>query len=155
MQLRHAMAVCALLLVAGCKADITNSTSYSRSDLGRVSTVMHGKIIGIREVQVKGTNSGLGGGAGAIAGGTAGSAMGGGTRSNIIGAVGGAVVGGVAGAVAESALTSGTAFEFLIQQENGQAIAIVQSNDQNLRVGEKVLIVRSDKARVIRDETKQ
>lgn len=145
--------LCLILAVSGCANQITNSTNYSRSDLGRVSTVMRGKILDIREVNINGTNSGVGAGAGLVAGATAGSAIGGGDRSNIIGAVGGAVVGGVAGAMAEEGITSGKAFEFLIEQENGQTVAVVQSNDQNLRVGEKVMIVRSDKARVIRDNT--
>jgi len=143
------------VVVSACSHKINNSDNYSISDMGRVSTVMRGKIIDIRAVNVNGSNSGLGAGAGMVAGGAAGSAIGGGTRSNIIGAVGGALVGGIAGATAEQSATSGTAYEFLIDQENGQTISVVQSNEQNLQVGEKVMIVRSDKARVIRDNTRK
>lgn len=144
-----------ILLASSCTQKVINSTNYSRSDMGRVSTIMKGTIVDIREVNINGTNSGVGAGAGAIAGATAGSAAGGGDRAGIIGAVGGAVVGGVAGALAEDSLTSGIAYEFLIEQENGQTVGVVQSNDQNLVVGEKVMIVRSDRARVIRDNTKK
>ncbi len=141
--------------IQACTQKVTNSTSYARSEMGRVSTIMKGVILDIREVNITGTNSGIGAGAGAIAGGTAGSSVGGNGRSNIIGAVGGAVIGGIAGAAAENAATSGVAYEFVVEQDNGQIIGIVQSNEQNLAVGEKVLISRSDRARLIRDNTKK
>ena len=71
----------------------------------------------------------------------------------VIGAIGGAVVGGVVGAVTEEALTRAGAVEFIIKQENGQSIAVVQTNEDNLVVGDKILILRSKKIRIIKDNT--
>jgi outer membrane lipoprotein SlyB len=121
--------------------------------MGRVATVMKGKIISMRNVNISGTQSGVGAGAGAIAGGVGASGIGNGGRSNTVAAVGGAVVGGVAGAVAEEVMTKSTAMEFIVQQENGQTVAVVQQNDENLAVGDKVMILRSGTARIIRDTT--
>jgi len=119
--------------------------------MGRAATVMSGLIVSIREVHISGTNTGVGSTAGAVAGATAGSQIGGSVEANIIGAVGGAVVGGIVGAIAEGALTEAGAVEFIIKQENGQVISVVQINDENLQEGEKILIIRSNKVRIIRD----
>ena len=62
-------------------------------------------------------------------------------------------MGGIAGAVAEEAMTASGATEFVVKQEKGPAVAIVQPNDEQLRVGENVMILRSVTARIIRDET--
>lgn len=146
-------AVFALLMaLAACSPQ--GSNTYARSDMGRVATVMKGKILSMRGVNITGTQSGLGAGAGALAGGVGASGIGNGGRSNAVAAVGGAVVGGIAGAVVEETMTNSTAMEFIVQQENGQTIAVVQTNDDQLAVGDKVLVLRSGTARLIRDNTK-
>lgn len=114
---------------------------------------MKGVILAVREVEISGTKSGIGAGAGMGAGAAAGAAAGGDPAGAAIGAIGGAVVGGVVGAVTEEALTRAGAVEFIIQQENGQAIAVVQTNEENLAAGDKVLILRSGKVRIIKDIT--
>jgi outer membrane lipoprotein SlyB len=124
--------------------------------MGRTATVMQGVIVALRDVKVSGTSSGLGAAAGAAGGGVAGSYIGGSdVRANILGAIGGAVVGGIAGAAVERAATEAGAVEFIIKQDNGQLIALVQTNEEGLNIGEDVLILRSDKVRVIRDRTKE
>jgi len=140
----------AVLATTGCVPTKTAST-YSRSDMGRIATVMKGQIIAIREVDISG-NTAIGSAAGAGIGATAGSTAGGSGEDHIVGAIAGAVAGGIIGAAVEEGATKGSAFEFIIQQKNGQTIAIVQTNEDNLQVGEKVLILRSGKARVIRDQ---
>lgn len=112
---------------------------------------MRGIIISIREVDIQGSSN-----AGALAGGTTGavggSYVGGDTGSNIVGAVAGAVAGAVVGAATEQSLTQSKASEFIIEQENNQVVAIVQTNEENLTIGDKVLILRSGKARVIKTQ---
>lgn len=112
---------------------------------------MKGKIISMREVNVSGGQSGVGAGAGAAAGAVAGSNIGGTTRNNVLGAIGGAVVGGIAGATVEQAATAGKAVEFIVQQENEQSIAVVQTNEDFLAVGDRVMVLRSDRVRIVRD----
>lgn len=145
----RAVAIAMLIAVSACTPP--GSDTYSRADMGRVATVMKGKIISMRSVKISGTQSGLGAGAGALAGGVGASGVGNGGRSNTVAAVGGAVVGGIAGAVAEEAMTKSAATEFIVQQENGQTVAIVQQNDEHLAEGEKVMVLRSGTARIIRD----
>lgn len=142
------------LSLAAC-APLQPTSSYSREQIGRTATVMQGTIIAVRDVKISGTSSGLGATAGVVGGGTAGSYIGGDVRSNILGAVGGAVIGGIAGAAIERAATEAGAVEFIIRQDNGQVVALVQTNEETLTIGEKVLILRSDRVRVIRDRTSE
>ena len=138
------------VFLAGCA--VHSSSNYTRPEI-RAATVMTGVILALRDVQTSGTNSGIGVGAGAAAGATGGAAAGGDVAGAAIGAIGGAVVGGVVGAVTEEALTRAGAVEFIIKQENGQSIAVVQTNEDNLVVGDKILILRSKKIRIIKDNT--
>ena len=149
LSIQRAAALVLLVSLGACNPP--GSDTYSRADMGRVATVMKGKILSMRSVKISGTQSGLGAGAGALAGGVGASGIGNGGRSNTVAAVGGAVVGGVAGAVAEEAVTKSTATEFIVQQESGQTVAIVQENDEHLAVGDKVMILRQGTARIIRD----
>ena len=140
-------------LAAGCLKPQGAST-YSRQQMGRAASVIEGTIISIRAVDISGTSSGVGSGAGAAAGAVGGSYAGGDARTAVLGAIGGAVVGGIAGAVAESEATRTKASEFLISLENGDKIAIVQVNEQNLKVGDDILLLKSDRVRIVRDPTK-
>jgi outer membrane lipoprotein SlyB len=141
------LAIC----VAGCAP--AGSSVYTESQIGRAATVMHGKVLAIRDVTLQGDNSGAGGVAGAVAGGAAGTMVSGNPALAVAGAAGGALVGGVAGVVAEDAFRRAGGVELIVQQENGQTIAVAQTNDQALRIGDSVLVLRSDKVRVIRDAT--
>lgn len=140
------------VLMTGCFG-VQKTSSYTPQQMSRAATVFKGEVLAMRDVFIEGSESGTGVTAGAIAGGTAGTYAGGGWQTSVIGAVGGAVVGGIAGMAAEKALTEAGAVEFILQQENGQTIAVVQTNEEGLVVGEKVLILRSDRVRVIRDTT--
>ena len=141
-----------ILLLSSCGTYQSTST-YSREQIGRAATVMPGVVISLREVDIQGTGSGVGAGAGAIAGGTAGSRVGGDVRTKIIGAVGGAVAGGLVGSAIENGVTQAKATEFIIKQDNGQTFAVVQSNEEGLKAGDRILVLRSDKVRLIKDVT--
>ncbi|MDR2901972.1 MAG: hypothetical protein LBU87_02535 [Lactobacillales bacterium] len=125
-------------LLASCGIGDTNTT-YSRSDIGSQGRVEYGRIVSMDLIKTQGTSA-VGTLAGAGAGGAAGSMLGGNTAVNIIGGVGGAVVGGIIGSSAEKAITRDTAYEFIIEKTNGTAISVVQSNELNLRVGDRVLL---------------
>ena len=117
--------------------------------IGRTGAVSTGTIVAMRPVEVRGT-SGIGTPVGAIAGGVAGSAIGGGWRANALGAIGGAVVGGIAGSAIERGVTGGTAIEFIIRDDRGREMAVVQTNEDRLVVGDRVRIVQSDRTRITR-----
>ena len=139
-----------VLVFSGCS--LHSGSTYERSEMGSPEYFKKGVILSVREVEIKGTESGVGAAAGATAGGLAGSTLGGNTATRALGALGGAVVGGLVGHATENLITGGTASEFIIQPDKGEPYAIVQVNDQELKAGERVLIMDSGKVRGVRDQ---
>ena len=139
-----------VLVFSGCS--LHSGSTYERSEMGSPEYFKKGVILSVREVEIKGTESGVGAAAGATAGGLAGSTLGGNTATRALGALGGAVVGGLVGHATENLITGGTASEFIIQPDKGEPYAIVQVNDQELKAGVRVLIMDSGKVRVVRDQ---
>ena len=107
-----------LLSVYGCS--LHSGSTYDRSEMGSPQYFKKGVIISVRDVGIKGTESGAGAVAGATVGGLAGSTLGGNTATRALGALGGAVVGGVLGHATEDVITSGDASEFIIQPDEGE-----------------------------------
>lgn len=134
--------LCMCCALAACGIGNTNTT-YSRSNIGQAGFIEKGTIVSMQPVSVEGTAA-VGTIGGAVAGGAAGSMLGGNTAVNIIGGVGGALVGGAIGGLAEKAITKDTAYQFIVKKSNGQTIAVVQSNELNFRVGDKVLLVTTN-----------
>jgi outer membrane lipoprotein SlyB len=118
--------------------------------MGRAASVSYGTIVGSRQVQVQGSQGGIGTLGGAAAGGVAGSFIGGDTRSNILAGLGGALIGGLAGTAAERGLSGGNATEFIVREDGGGDIAVVQTNEAALQVGDRVVIARGDRTRLTR-----
>jgi outer membrane lipoprotein SlyB len=155
-RLRHGTSLAAILLavtvgLAGCAPTNTNTT-YSSADIGRTAQLSYGVIISMRAVAVQNQNTGVGALGGAAIGGAAGSFIGrNDVRGNILGAVGGAVVGGLVGYAAENAVSTGQAIEFIIQEDNASApISVVQTNEDNFRPGERVVLSRGSRTRIAR-----
>lgn len=127
-------------LLTSCASD---NPSYSANSIGQVSDVVQGKIIDIQKVNVKGENN-VGARVGGMAGGLGGALAGSGNiLTSIAGSIGGAIVGGVAGGATEKAITSSTAFQFVIQLDSGKSIAVLQENNKGLNVGDEVTIFKS------------
>lgn len=144
------LAVLSLAIVLpACGPANTGSTVSARA-LGGAAHVSYGTIVGSRPVQVSGTQSGVGTLGGAAAGGIAGSFIGGDWRSNALAGIGGAIIGGLAGSAIERGVTSGTAIEFIVREDRGGDIAVVQTNEEGLQVGDRVVIARGDRVRLSR-----
>lgn len=126
-----------------------NST-VDRSMLGASGYVSSGTIVGMRPVAVQGSRTGVGAGAGAVAGGLIGSTIGGDWRARTVGGVIGALAGGVAGGAIEEGVTRGNAMEFIIRDDNGQMRSVIQTNELNLAVGERVIMTQTDRVRLSR-----
>ncbi len=139
--------------IAGCS--LHSGSTYERNEMGSPQYFKKGVIVSVRDVEIKGTESGAGAVAGASAGGLAGSTLGGNTATRVLGALGGAVIGGVVGHATEDVITSGDASEFIIQPDEGEPYAVVQVNDEELKPGERVLIMDSGKVRIVRDQSKK
>lgn len=142
-------ALAVLAAVPACAPANTGSTVSARA-LGGAAAVSYGTIVGTRPVTVQGGGSGVGTLGGAAAGGVAGSFIGGDPRSNILGALGGALIGGIAGTAAERQLGSGSAIEFIIREDGRGDIAVVQTNEEGLQAGDRVVITRGDRVRLSR-----
>jgi outer membrane lipoprotein SlyB len=143
-----------LLLVGffyGCS--LHSGSTYERGDMGVPSSFKKGFILSVRDVKIKGTESGVGAAAGATAGGLAGSTLGGSTATRALGGLGGAVIGGIVGHTTENIITGGDASEFIVQPDAGEPYAIVQVNDEELKAGERILIIESGKLRIVRDNS--
>jgi outer membrane lipoprotein SlyB len=137
--------------VAACGPQ--QSASYSRGELQRAGTVETGQIVSMEDVPVDGTSTGIGRLGAGVAGGVAGSAIGSG-RTSIITAVIGAVGGAFAGDAIERGVTSGTATRFYVRKEDGSMINVVQTNEAQLRVGDRVMMLEGGgKLRLSRETT--
>lgn len=137
--------------LAACAPQSNTNSTFSSAAVGRTASVSRGTILSMREVQIDGGGSpGIGALGGAAAGGVAGSFIGGDTRSNILGALGGALIGGLAGNAVQNQVNRGTATEFILQEDGGGTIAVVQSNEDRFVPGERVLIIRGDRTRLAR-----
>ncbi len=101
-------------------------------------------------MQVRGDAGGLGTTAGAVAGGFGGSFIGGDWRSNVLAGLGGALLGGFAGNAVERGVGSGQAIEFIVREDRGGDIAVVQTNEDDLQVGDRVVVSRGDRTRLSR-----
>ncbi|WP_237217621.1 outer membrane lipoprotein, partial [Falsiroseomonas oryziterrae] len=138
-----------LALVPACAPQNTGTTVPGYA-LGSAASVSFGTIVGARQVAVAGRQAGVGTLGGAVAGGLAGSFIGGGWRENAIAGVGGAILGGLAGSALERGMTQGTAVEFIVREDQGGDIAVVQTNEEGLQVGDRVVVSRGDRVRLSR-----
>ena len=124
---------------------------YDREELGQPQSFSEGVIVSVRDVSINGTQSGVGAVAGAIAGGLSGSMVSEDKTISAIGAIGGAVVGGLVGTKTEEVIMQGKASEFVIQPDTGEPFTIVQVNKEQLKAGERIMIISSDKLRIVRN----
>lgn len=129
------------LAIGGCTSNLTGD-SYSRDEARTVQTVRYGTIESLRPVQIEGTKTPIGGGAGAVVGGIAGSGVGGG-RGSAVAAVIGAVAGGMLGAAAEEGITRTQGVEITLREDDGSLRAYVQQVEPNqvFRVGQRVRVM--------------
>ena len=139
----------AVLALGACAPRNTNTT-YTGADIGRSAQVSYGVVVSMRPVTIQGGQSGVGTFGGAAAGATAGSFIGGDPRMRILGAIGGAIVGGLAGSAAEGALSTGQAVEFIIREDTGQTVSVVQTNEENFRPNERIVLTRGARTRIAR-----
>jgi outer membrane lipoprotein SlyB len=144
-----------ILLLVGIfsSCSLHSGSTYKRGEMGSPLTFKKGVILSVRDVKIKGTESGVGAAVGATAGGLAGSTLGGSTATRALGGLGGAVIGGIIGHTTENVITGGHASEFIVQSYAGEPYAIVQVNDEELKAGDRILIIESGKLRIVRDNS--
>ena len=149
---RFVLPFLSILIFLQTSCSLHSGSTYDRGEMGQPQSFSKGIIISERNVTVKGTESGVGAVSGAVMGGLGGSTVSDGAIS-AIGAIGGAIVGGMVGAKAEELIMRGDASEFVIQPDVGESFTLIQVNDEELKAGDRVLIINSDKIRVTKDQT--
>jgi outer membrane lipoprotein SlyB len=133
----------AAVLVAGGCASGTGGRDYGRSQTRSVQEVQLGVVESVREVDIEGTKTPIGAGAGAVVGGVAGSTVGGG-RGSVVGTTIGAVLGGIGGAATEEAVTRRKGVEITVKLDSGRLIAVTQAADETFRAGDRVRVLSGD-----------
>ena len=120
-----------------------------------------GRVMSIREVQLRGSGSGMsngtlvGGGVGMAGGAAIGAAttnsLGGALIGGLLGAVGGAIAGT---AIDQSGGSGQRGIEVTVQKDDGQTIAIAQPDNGDVQMGDRVRIIqdRNGAAIAVRDQ---
>ena len=139
-----------LAALAGCAPDYSPNT-YASNAAQQAAKVDQGVVVGVRDVAVS-ANTTIGTATGAAAGGIAGSQVGSGVTS-AFGALGGTLLGGIAGSAAEHVQGDTKAFEYIVRKTNGDLISVTQKDDQPLRLGQHVLVIAGQQARIVPDYT--
>jgi outer membrane lipoprotein SlyB len=134
--------------LSACTPDIS-AGSYTSNQIGQAAPTMQGRIIAATPIKVSSGDNSVGTVAGALAGGIAGSAIGGGSRANALGAVGGAVLGGVIGNYAQQNLSTQTGMQYTVRLRNRQLYTVTQGMNPMLGVGQPVMVIFSNPARVV------
>ncbi|MDD4977943.1 MAG: glycine zipper domain-containing protein [Gallionella sp.] len=129
----------AALVLGGCASSMSGG-AYTRGQARQVEDVKMATVESVRDIQIEGTKTPIGAGAGAIIGGV----MGGNSNSRNVSAIGsvvGSVVGGMAGAAAEEGITRQSGYEITVKFDDGKMIAVAQGADEKFAVGDRVRVL--------------
>ena len=146
-----ASAFLALLPLAGCGAS-HNPDTYAPRAVQQANRVEQGQIVGVRQVRIA-----AGGETGAAAGAAAGGVLGAQAPGGIfaaLGGVSGAMIGGLAGNAAEHRLVDTTAWEYVVRiAGKPDLVSVTQRDPQPLSIGQRVLVIAGNQARIVADYT--
>jgi outer membrane lipoprotein SlyB len=146
----HLLPILLLAGLSGCGPSYSPDT-YATNAVQQANKAEQGVIVGVRAVAVSAAGT-VGAVTGAAAGGIAGSQVGVGTV-NAFSALGGSLVGGLAGSAVEHATSDTTAFEYIVRKSNNELVSVTQKDKVPLALGEKVLVIGGNQARVVPDYT--
>lgn len=133
-------AVLGIVITSGGCASSGSGRSYGRDQTLQAQDVRLGYVESIRQVEIEGTQSGVGAMSGSVLGSLAGSGIGKGS-GEIAGAIGGAILGGLAGAVIEENATHQPGQEITVELDGGRMMAVTQAADQPFYPGDRVKVL--------------
>ncbi len=151
---RRLMAAALLLpvaVLAGCGPSYSPDTYASRA-VQQANKVDQGVIVGVREVALSADTT-VGTVSGAAAGGIIGAQTPGGSIGSAFGALGGTVVGGLVGTVVQSSVGDKHGYEYIVRKSNGDMLSVTQVDTTALALGQKVLLISGNQARIVADYT--
>ena len=138
------------LSLAACSPSYAPDT-YAANAVQQANKVEPGVIAGFRPVKISAQGT-VGGVAGAAAGGAAGSQLGP-SATSIFSAIGGTLLGSLLGITAEHAIGDTDGFEYIVRKPNGDMVSVTQKDPSPLPVGQKVLVISGNQARIVPDYT--
>ncbi len=136
----------AAILLTSC-AQGPSQNNYNAAEVGHAAQIIFGKVISMRNVNVTGEKSGVGTVGGGVGGAVLGSTIGQGSGS-VASAIVGGLIGAVAGSAGEQALSDTTGIEYIVAEDNGPTITVVQSiakDYQPIVLGQHVMVQTSGK----------
>jgi outer membrane lipoprotein SlyB len=139
------------LALAACGPRYSPDT-YATRAVQQANKVEQGTVVGRRPVRVSAEGT-AGAATGAAAGGVVGAAAPGGGIMTALGGVGGALVGGLVGTAAEHTVVDTRAYEYVVRTGKGDLLSVTQTDTTPLAVGQKVLLIAGNQARVVPDYT--
>ena len=142
-----------LLALAACGQSYSPDTYASRA-VQQANKAERGVVVGVRPVDIQADGS-TGATAGAAAGAAAGSQIGQGGLANTFSAIGGGVLGGLLGQATERAAGDTNGFEYIVRKDNkdGDLVSVVQKDEKALTIGQRVLVISGNQARIVPDYT--
>jgi outer membrane lipoprotein SlyB len=126
--------------------------SYATRAVQQANKVEQGTVVGRRLVRVSAEGS-TGAATGAAAGGVVGATAPGGGIVSALGGVGGALVGGLVGTAAEHTVIDTRAYEYVVRTAKGDLLSVTQSDTTPLAIGQNVLLIAGNQARIVPDYT--
>jgi len=129
------------LISFGCANQSLKSDTFQRDSVQRISNVLFGEIISLKNVNIEGSTK-----SGSIVGGLIGAAAGSGVSDSRpeseIGAIIGGAIGATIGGELSKNIQSVNGLQITISTTDGRTISIVQEvSDYNFDVGDKVEII--------------
>jgi outer membrane lipoprotein SlyB len=140
----------ALAGLSACGPNYSPDT-YASSAVQQANKVEQGTVVGVRKVGVSAAGT-VGTITGAATGGIAGAQAVAGPAGAFT-SIGGALVGGIAGSTAEHVTADSAAFEYIVRKPNGDLVSVTQNDKTPLALGQKVLVIAGNQARVVPDYT--
>jgi outer membrane lipoprotein SlyB len=138
-----------LAALMGCARDYSPNT-YSAAATQQANKVTQGVVVGVRAVAISADGT-----VGAVTGGAAGGVLGaqvpGSGVGTALGTVGGSLIGGIIGTTVEHAAGDTNGFEYIVRQSNGDLISVTQKEATALAIGQKVLVIAGNQARIVAD----
>ena len=127
--------------------------SYATRAVQQANKVEKGTVVGRRQVKVSAEGS-TGAATGAAAGGVVGAAAPAASGvMSALGGVGGALVGGLVGTAAEHTVVDTRAYEYVVHTAKGELLSVTQMDNTPLAIGQNVLVIAGNQARVVPDYT--
>lgn len=144
------LSLCALgFALIGCSQSYSPQT-YSTSAVQQVNKVETGLVVGFRQVRISASGT-----VGAVTGGAAGGVLG--SRSSTVGidsalgTVGGTAIGTIIGTTVEHVSSDTYGWEYIVRKSNGDLLSVTQSEEAPLPLGQKVLVIAGNQARIVPD----